>query len=222
MHKHNETNSSWLLTTAGARHSQPCTSTMARRACHFYQSPGGCRKGKNCQFAHIDSTSSSSRGSPGSPGPSAPRGNSSHPQPNAQSLAPIPPGVCRFFWTRGQCNREFGCRFRHDRPATAQATPPLPSPRSGNFFTSAAAKEIVAPFLTDSGLAKINSNATDGFFAGTEASSLSPTDAHRHLKRFLADNFKFKTSFDVYAFLSPLCSANSSNTRWVCLCLCLV
>jgi len=69
--------------------------------------------------------------------------------------------------------------------------PPLLSPHSGNFFMSVAAKEIVAPFLTDSGLAKINSNATDGFFAGTEASSLSPTNAHCLLKGFLAHNFKF-------------------------------
>jgi len=189
---------------------------MAHRACYFYQSPGGCRNGKNCQFAHIDSTSTTPRDSPGSPGPSAPRGNSPRSQTNAQSLAPVPPGVCRFFWIRGQCNREFECRFRHDRPATAQGTPPSPSPHSGNFFTSAAAKEMVAPFLTDSGLAKINSNATDGFFAGTETSSLSPTDAHRVLKGFLADDFKFKTSFDAYRFLIPLSSANSSNPLWVC------
>jgi len=75
---------------------------------------------------------------------------------------------------------------------------------------------MVAPFLTENGLAKINGNATDGFFAETEASSLSPTDAHRYLKRFLAESFKFKSSFEVYAFLTPLCSANSSNPLWVC------
>lgn len=74
---------------------------------------------------------------------------------------------------------------------------------------------MVAPFLTEQGLAKLNSNATDGFFAGSKTSLLSPTEAHDRLKRFLFDNFKFKTSFDVYAFLVPLTSANSTNTLWV-------
>jgi hypothetical protein len=57
---------------------------------------------------------------------------------------------------------------------------------------STAGKEMIAPLLTENGLAKINSNATDGFFAENETSSLSPTEAHRLLQRYLKDNFRFK------------------------------
>ncbi|KDR70088.1 hypothetical protein GALMADRAFT_255486 [Galerina marginata CBS 339.88] len=183
---------------------------MATQPCRFHRAPGGCRYGKNCKFAHISPNSAPSVNSPGSPGPSAhPQSNRPHPTPTTPSS--VPSGACRFYWTQGNCKREFECRFRHITPQAEQETPHSP-PRFS--FASDAAREIVAPFLTENGLAKINGTATDGFFAANEATSLSPTDAHSRLKRFFLDNFKFKSSFEIYGFLTPLGSANSSNKLW--------
>ena len=187
--------------------------TMARPPCRYYQSPNGCRNGQSCHFAHTEPPGSPD--SAGSPSSSTTRrgGPRTTPFLNAASTG-APPGVCRYYWTSGQCKLELRCHFRHDRPDTAHSSRPSSFPRASNSM-SIAAKEMVAPFLTENGLAKINSNATDGFFAENETSSLSPTEAHRQLQRFLKDNSSFKTSFDVYAFLVPLCSANPSNTQWV-------
>ncbi len=183
---------------------------MARPSCRFHLSPGGCHKGKKCHFAHINIDSTVSRDS--TPGPSSAPGSSSLPQPNTSS--PAPAGVCSYYWKRGECKREFECWYKHVQSPGAREASPSQSP-SANLFKNVAAKEMVAPFLTEKGLAKINSNATDGFFSGNNTSSLSPTDAHSRLKRFLADNYKFSTRYDIYAFLVLLCSANSSNTLWV-------
>jgi len=182
---------------------------MARPPCRYYQTPNGCRNGESCQFAHVENTGSGSVGSP------TERPNSPFtPFPNAlSSTARVPPGVCRYYWTRGHCRMEFRCHFRHTQQEIAHNSRLLSSP-CGSFM-SVAAREMIAPFLTENGLAKINSNTTDGFFAENDASTQSPTDAHRILKRFLMDNYKFRTSFDVYSFLGPLCSANSCNNLWV-------
>jgi hypothetical protein len=189
--------------------------TMNRPPCHFQFSPGGCRKGNKCYFAHINTDSTISRNS--TPGPSSAPGSSSLPQPSTSSPAPAP-GVCSYYWKRGECKREFECRFKHIQSPGAREASPSQSP-SANLFKNIAAKELVAPFLTEKGLAKINGNATDGFFSGNKTSSLSPTDVHSRLKRFFADNFKFSTRYDIYAFLVLLCCANSSNTLWVRCCL---
>ncbi len=182
---------------------------MSRRPCHYYQTPKGCRNGKSCQFAHIEPTGSPD--SVGSPGSSTARLN--NPFPNTSSTSRVPPGVCRYYWTSGHCKMEFGCLFRHTRQEIAHNYL-LSSSARGNAM-SVAAKEMIAPFLTEKGLAKISSNATDGFFVENESSTQSPTDAHRILQRFLMDNYKFRISFDVYSFLGPLCSASPCNNLWV-------
>ncbi|KAG6369977.1 hypothetical protein JVT61DRAFT_12613 [Boletus reticuloceps] len=40
--------------------------------------------------------------------------------------------------------------------------------------------------------------------------------SHNALKRFLLDDYRFKETYHVYAFLKPLNSATSSNAGWVC------
>lgn len=42
-----------------------------------------------------------------------------------------------------------------------------------------------------------------------------PADVHNYLKRFLFDNFRFRSTFDVYAFSGLLAEANANNTSWV-------
>ncbi|KAF8959737.1 hypothetical protein BDZ97DRAFT_1666780 [Flammula alnicola] len=193
---------------------------MSRPPCRFEQAPGGCRRGQKCNFTHINNNSTNSGQRIGSPGPST-NGPPSLPNtPHRQTNSPTPsssapPGVCRFYWTTGSCKREFECRYRHTRSDLTPGTPRSPTSFRINL-ASQAAREAIAPFLTEKGLTKINGVATDGFFAEDDSQSLSPTDAHNQLKRFLFENFRFKNAFDVYAFLRPLCSANSSNTLWVC------
>lgn len=183
---------------------------MDRLPCRYFSSSSGCRKGNKCQFAHLNSNRESAAPT-GPSGPSTTR-RTFIPRTQSPSSAPTtraPPGVCHFYWKNGQCNREFDCRFQHDRPDSTHK-----SSRAPHASTMRAAEEV-APFLTENGLAKINSNATDGFFSNVE-SSLSPTDAHRQLKRFLVDDYKFRNPFEVYSFVVPLCSANPTNTLWVC------
>jgi hypothetical protein len=178
---------------------------MARPLCHFHSSPGGCRKGNKCYFAHINTESTTLRDSSFS----QPTGSTSE-----SSRTPVPPGICRYYWTRGECKRGSECRYKHVHSLIFRK-----ASSSTNLIKRVAPKKQVAPFLTEimMGLAKnnTNSNATDSFFCGNQTSSLSPIDVHIRLKRSLADNFKFGSRFDIYSFLVLLCSASSSNTLWV-------
>lgn len=216
--------------------------TKPKPPCRFYQA-GHCRFGSNCNFSHSacihagqsPGPSTSVPNSPksrtpnqpnfarassplptGNPGlstsvPNSPRNR----PPNRSNLpgasSPLPNGVCRFYWETGGCKREFDCKYSHircdDRPETTPQRPQF------NF----SGNDAIAPFLTEQGLAKINGIATDGFFDDEKSTSLSPTEAHNRFKRFLSDNFRFKNSFDVYAFLVSLSSANCNNTRWACI-----
>lgn len=173
---------------------------MSRPPCKFFNTPGGCRRGQACTFAHtsVSRTPPPVPSNTGSP-------SRQREQPN---LPKSPPGVCNFFWTSGECNREFACRYRHIRDAPNN-TPPTPSTTS-----TSAAVDTIAPFLTQGGLAKLNGTGTDVFFANPPM-ALTPTDVHNHMKRFLFDDFRFRKTFEIYGFLTPLMSANTSNQAWV-------
>lgn len=176
---------------------------MSRRTlCRFHTAPGGCRKGAACTFSHGPIAPSNASPSPSIPDPSRTR---------ETRTGNAPPGICNFYWTSGQCNREFTCRFRHtvnpgDAGAPRRASPVITTPLS--------ADEAIAPFLTESGLAKLNGSGTDIFFAN-HSKPMTPNEAHNALKRFLYDDFRFLKTFDIYAFLIPLSNANSSNSTWV-------
>ena len=169
--------------------------------CRFYQKgPSHCRNGNKCKYSHTQAgeSPSSSTSAP------SPRNRPSE-SPNLPSL---PPGVCSFYWKSGRCKQEFECKFKHIRCDDG----PESTPQRPKF--NLAGNDAIAPFLTEQGLAKINGIATDGFF---EVASLSPTDAHSRFKRFLLDTFRFKSSFEVYSFLTPLTSASCHNPLWVCI-----
>ncbi|KAJ6594163.1 hypothetical protein B0H19DRAFT_1094164 [Mycena capillaripes] len=164
---------------------------MSRRPCNCHNKPGGCRRGQECAFSH-DGPSSSSGARP-SPARQAPL-------PNA------PAGICKFYWSTGNCRHEFGCRFKHTRspssaPSSSPSSPPLTTPNS------------LAPFLTEAGLAKLNTSGTDIFFP-PPTKALSPNEIHNHLKRFLRDDFRFEKTFDIYGFLVPLASVDVSGPYW--------
>jgi hypothetical protein len=177
---------------------------MSRKPCNFFSKPGGCRRGNMCSFSH------------GETGSSPTRSSGSNRPPNARvqqaNYANAPAGVCNFYWSTGKCNREFECRFRHTiNPAVVTMTADASSSEAS---TASPAVDIIAPFLTEAGLSKVNGTGTDVFFLNP-ASPLSPNEVHNHLKRFLYDDFRFRKTFDVYAFLTPISSANSSNSLWV-------
>ncbi|KAF5380591.1 hypothetical protein D9615_004617 [Tricholomella constricta] len=82
-----------------------------------------------------------------------------------------------------------------------------------DFNRSQPAIDVIAPFLTDSGLAKLNASGTDVFFI-SPSKPLSPNEAHNALKRYLLDHFRFSKTFEVYGFLLPLSNANTTNSTW--------
>jgi hypothetical protein len=184
---------------------------MSRRPCNFFNTPRGCRRGSDCHFLHNDAGTSANR--PSSPTPSATQGRPSpiRQQGNSTSTARTPPGVCNFFWTSGACKREFSCRFRHVQ--SSSSNPPAHQTR-GNHEMSLNA---IAPFLTADGLARVTGTGTDVYFSADTSKDLSPTEAHHALIRFLFDDFRFSTTFEIYAFLKPLSSAHTANTSWVSL-----
>ncbi|KAJ6625897.1 P-loop containing nucleoside triphosphate hydrolase protein [Mycena sp. CBHHK59/15] len=154
--------------------------------CRFYNTPGGCRHGQSCKFSH-----------------SAP-GNRDEMSPRTSLAQRAPPGICNFYWSSGSCRHEFNCRYHHTRDPSASA------PSSSE---PAIAGHSLAPFLTEAGLAKLNGLGTDVFFA-PPSKPLSPNETHNHLKRFLHDNFRFQKTFEVYGFLVPLGSLDTSGPSW--------
>lgn len=193
---------------------------MSRTPCRFYDSPGGCRRGSSCTFSHIQNTERRGDGRPSSPSVasdgSPSRRNAQYPQRPTSPSSPLPRGVCRFFWESGRCNREFDCRYLHTlgprqgqvRQDGTQSPQPLRIPTQ-------AAQQFIAPFLTEKGLAKLVGSGTDGYFPLDTMTSMTPTETHGHLRRFLRDQFRFKTTHEIYGFLIPLSSANNQNNSWV-------
>ncbi|THH30127.1 hypothetical protein EUX98_g4067 [Antrodiella citrinella] len=71
----------------------------------------------------------------------------------------------------------------------------------------------LAPFLTESGLARMNEMSADVLFTNSTKAK-TPAEVHNFLKRFLYDSYQFRTSLDVYAFLLLLVDANTNNATW--------
>ncbi|KAI6119903.1 hypothetical protein EDD16DRAFT_1579433 [Pisolithus croceorrhizus] len=201
--------------------------------CRFFSSPGGCRRGDECHFSHNiprnggspvpGSAPSTPRFSavtlrsppttPRSTTPSSPENipRSSETTPRSPVTSPPPPrGFCRFYWESGRCRREFECRYKHMQAPQAR-TPPA---HSSGTVNSSPLRDRLAPFLTEQGLARMSAGHAEGFLPQDASNSLSPVEAHNLLQRFLLDNYKFQTTFQVYAFLTPLKSANPSNSKW--------
>ncbi|KAF7376292.1 hypothetical protein MSAN_00044600 [Mycena sanguinolenta] len=99
-------------------------------------------------------------------------------------------------------------RVRHQAFADSSSSP-SPSPSHSPSTSS----NPLAPFLTGAGLAKLNALSTDIFFAPPKK-PLSPNEIHNSLKRFLRDTFRFQKTFDIYGFLVPLASVDTSGPTW--------
>jgi hypothetical protein len=173
---------------------------MSRRQCNFYNKPGGCNRGERCQFAHGHETPTQSGKSPSGAASSSGSRAPVTPRPD------VPRGHCNFYWTKGDCNRGFNCRFAHVVNAA------IASPNTAARAQPPAVD--IAPFLTESGLAKLHGTASDGFFP---PSTLSPSQTHGLLKGFLLDQYRFHDVTQIYAFLTALNNASGTNASWVSL-----
>lgn len=197
---------------------------MSRPPCRFFGTPAGCNRGNQCKFAHSPPTGNNATDTKIL---STPGSSDGPPQTYSESSRPggagnPPPGVCWYFWEHGRCKKEFNCRRSHTQPQKTDITnsstsSSAPTTVPGPVTPSTAVLQRIAPFLTEQGLSKMSGSATDGFFSQDPSTSLSPIEAHNALKRFLYDTFRFKTTFEMYAFLKPLNSATASNANWVCL-----
>lgn len=195
----------------------PAARLAMSRPCRFFNTPAGCNRGSQCKFVHAIPQNAAAGARPLSPSSASDASAGPPPQRPAHPGSagnPPPPGVCRFFWEQGRCNREFNCRYRHSQRVDAPTTPP-PPPVAPPVARSAALQRV-APFLTEQGLAKMSGSGTDGFFSPDPDAALSPSEAHNALKRYLSDYFRFKSTPEMYAFVKPLNNATAANANWVC------
>lgn len=107
-----------------------------------------------------------------------------------------PRGVCHFYWSTGACDRSFDCTYKHEArvPTSSSATQ---------------STDYTPDFFSLEGLAKNNGSVLD------TQHTLSPSQAHNHLKPYLFDNFVFRDAFHVEGFSRILASVNSRNRAWV-------
>lgn len=167
--------------------------------CNNFVATGRCRFGSKCKFSHDRGSQNQSRTS--TPGPSSGGTPSTRIQLARPSGGPrAPPRVCNFFWESGICTRGFECSFKHDRAPSSTLTAGVPASDR---------EEEVPDFFSVEGLTAGNHSNRD------ERHSLTPSDAHNHLKNFLADNFRFENSARVQGFVRILASINDRNKAWV-------
>ena len=108
--------------------------------------------------------------------------------------ASIPRGICQFYWSTGACNRNFDCTYRHEARVEA---------------SSSATQDYTPDFFSLEGLAVNNGSVLD------TQHTLSPSQAHNHLRPYVFDNFVFRDAFHVEGFSRILASVNSRNRAWV-------
>lgn len=186
---------------------------MPPKVCDFYSKPGGCRRGTQCNFRHVDNGANNEGSQQGSqPSHSRSRqGSAVRPVPAGP---PPPRGVCNSYWASGQCTRGFACRFRHESQSAASGSGgqgrSLPRPSA-----SSRAVDALAPFLTEKGLSRITGTGSDIYFASPTSKTLTPPEAHNALKTYLHKDYQFSKTFYIYGFLKPISSASSGNESWV-------
>lgn len=184
-------------------HTYPLSTSMSQRqVCKYYNSPSGCTRA-NCFFQHVRENQRMGGG-------------------GVRSFEDVPRDVCSFYWRTGKCKRGFDCRFKHESRLRVHDSSILtaaegPTSTSASAQNAQSAMDRVAPYLTNSGLAKIHGFKTDIFFADVDAKNLGPNQTHYYLRAFLADHFRLNTTTQMYRFLSLLNSASTENNSWVCL-----
>ena len=179
---------------------------MAERApgpCRLFQK-GSCRFGARCKYSHVASGSvpsatASRRGNDRTGGQ-----GSASPQTGPSSNVQVPPGVCRVYWTAGKCNRAFECTFKHLKGSSAPAGLEASPNNKGNSVS-----DDTPDFFSAEGLA-VNAGA-----GNVERHSLTPVEAHNHMRPFMRDNYHFESAARVQGFVRIFASVNDRNKAWV-------
>lgn len=170
------------------------------KPCRLFASAGTCRFGERCKYSHAQPHGARS------PSPSTTRTRTSTAaqspaSPRAASGAP--PKVCNFYWTSGSCNRGFECSFRHERQPAAVAqqepTETEQTPAAPDFFSA-------------EGLAVHNGSVRE------EGHTLTPSEAHNHIQKFVHDRYVFSAASHVQGFVRILASVHDRNKAWVRAC----
>lgn len=104
--------------------------------------------------------------------------------------------ICHYFWSTGACDHGFDCTFKHE----ARAQVPSSATQSTDYTPD---------FFSLEGLAMNNGSVLD------KQHTLSPNQAHNHLKPYLTDNFVFRNAINIEGFSRILASVNSRNRTWV-------
>jgi hypothetical protein len=81
---------------------------------------------------------------------------------------------------------------------------------------NSSAIDVVAPFMTQAGIARLTRSRTDFNLLNVER-ELSPNEAHNALQKYLQDRFHFSSSVEIYAFVKIISGASERNKLWVCL-----
>jgi hypothetical protein len=136
------------------------------------------------------------RGRGGSRGRGRGRGRGNMPNMPDIDRNSTPRGVCHFYWSAAACDRGFDCTYRHE--ARVQASPSVTQ-----------STDYTPDFFSLEGLATNNGSIVD------TRHTLSPSEAHNHLKFYLFDNFVFRDATHVEGFSRIFASVNSRNRAWV-------
>ncbi|KAG8909612.1 hypothetical protein FRC01_006834, partial [Tulasnella sp. 417] len=112
------------------------------------------------------------------------------------STAGMPGNACKAYWTTGECDSGFSCKFRHVKAgASAREQEPVAPPRAA---------------LNNEDVGDV-SNPYTGALPGA---ALTPTQAHNRIRVYLKPDYDFRRSEDYYTFVSILQSANPQNNTW--------
>ena len=175
-------------------------SQSGKKTCSFFNRPGGCRFGDRCRDEH-------KRAEGGHPFDTPARYGRS----KDQQISRAPHGKCDFFWSTGFCKRAFRCKFEHvlSPDAAGQKENGI-----GSTNTQGSSRDsTILPFLTTIGLSNLSGTGGDAFRDSSDL--LDPQQTHGHLRVFLRDNFRFRTTTQMCSFAKLLANASSMNTTWV-------
>lgn len=178
----NSLSNSSQLNKAQSYQAHSSQTTFAMSVCRYFNTPRGC-KNNPCRFLHQISTSDP----PGGPSSPASPTRVQPPRPSLQLSAPR--GVCRYFFTYGNCKLT-DCKFRHVEP------------------------DGVAPnFVPNPG----GTGGGDQISRTVIFQKVSAADALRHLENFCAPRVVFSKPFQFNTFVNLLANAGSKEGSWVSL-----
>lgn len=104
--------------------------------------------------------------------------------------------ICHFYWSTGACDYGFDCTYKHEARTQVSSSATQSTDYTPDFFSL-------------EGLAVNNGSVLD------KHHTLSPSQAHNHLKSYLSDNFVFRNAINIEGFSRILASVNSRNRTWV-------